>query len=118
MTAQNKNNEAMHLYRTIIEHYSMYSRDAREEALKSADNLAQVLATQGQLAEAEDMGRWLVSERERLLGDDHLDTLIGIHTLAGMLFTQKKSNIAKPWDCINEPILEYRSRWDMDILTQ
>jgi hypothetical protein len=36
------------------------------------------------------MGCWLISQRERLLSKDHLNTLINIHTLARMLFTNEQ----------------------------
>jgi hypothetical protein len=89
MTAHSKNNEVTNLYRTVMEMYSVYDGDAREEALTSADNFAQLFATQGQLAGAGAMGCWLISQRKRLLSKDHINTLINIHTLARMLFTNE-----------------------------
>jgi tetratricopeptide (TPR) repeat protein len=85
LTAQNQLEEAAGLYRKILEKYDTYDDRAREEALKSADNLAQVLCKQGDLKGAEETGRCMISRREDLLGMDHIDTLVGVHTLAEVM---------------------------------
>jgi hypothetical protein len=90
LTSQGKLEETAALYQCVLDVYSDLDEKAREAALNSADNYAQVLCKQSHLGGAEEMGRWMVGQRELLLGTDHLDTLVGVHTLAGIMAAQEK----------------------------
>jgi tetratricopeptide (TPR) repeat protein len=78
------------MYWRVVKCYDTHSQSTKEQVLKSLDSLAQVLARQDKLGEAEEMGRWMVQERQNCIGEDHLDTLIGLHTLADILFRRGK----------------------------
>jgi hypothetical protein len=44
----------------VVDGYQGYDEQMKEEALRSADALARVLAAQGELIEAERVARWMV----------------------------------------------------------
>jgi hypothetical protein len=53
-------------------------------------NLAGVLDRQGKYNEAEEMHRWTLELRERVLGKERPDTLMSIYCLAHLLQNQKR----------------------------
>ena len=60
------------------------------ERLTAATNLASSLDDQGKHAEAEEMGREVLSVLKRVLGTEHPDTLTTASNLASSLFDQGK----------------------------
>ena len=59
--------------------------DEHPDTLRSIDNLAGVLASQGKYEQAEVYYREALEDRRRVLGDEHPDTLSSIYYMANVL---------------------------------
>lgn len=90
LVSQEKYDEAEELLRCVSQLHDLQDLEQRTQALKSVEALTRVLAKRHKLDEAEKFGRWTVREYETLLGNRNLDTLIAIHTLAGVLMAADK----------------------------
>jgi tetratricopeptide (TPR) repeat protein len=90
LAGQNKHDAAVDIYLDAFQHKDEYEGKARQEALVGVDSFAQLLARQGMLVKADAVGCLMVYEREKMLGRDHLDTLVGMYTLAGIKYKRQR----------------------------
>ena len=58
------------------------------EVFDSLNNLASAMASQSRYQEATEVQNLLIARRERVLGPQHLNTMITIHNTSGLLYRQ------------------------------
>ena len=87
--------EARQLFREALDGFRQHFGNEHEDTLQSADNLAQMLQSEGELTEAEALYRDTWQRRKGNLGDKHPDALSSASHLAGLYQVQGRFDAAE-----------------------
>ena len=85
-------------HQAVSEAYNIFRKQSGEvsiAALNCLTMLASVFRDQGMYQAAEEMNRWALESKEKLLGFEHPDTLLNVNNLAAVLWAQGKYEAAE-----------------------